>query len=81
MRVAALGHADQVADVDQDPAGVRAGRDRFCRPRVVADAVLDEQLGVGDRAAVGGRRFVVVRVGVRVGDDRGRVDAGAAQLG
>src|SRR4051794_16430804 len=80
MRVAAVGHVNQVADVDDGATVFRVRGQGPVGPGVVADAVLDDEVRRGEGAAVLWRRFVVVWVGVRVGDDGGGVHATAAEL-
>ena len=78
--VPARGHAHQLPDVEHRPAAAVGGQ-QARHPRVVAGAVLDRHLGVGQRPGVGCRRLVGMGVGVRVVDDAHHVGVGAADLG
>ena len=59
---------------DDDPRVPAVGAEERPHPGVVAGAVLDDDLGLGQRGGVGGARLEEVRVGVGVGDQRGHPD-------
>ena len=80
MRIAALLDPDQLPDVQHRPARCRVRGDQLGDPRVVADAVGDHVLGARESSRVGRRGLIVVRVGVRGGDDTFHTDVLAAQL-
>ena len=81
VRIAAVGHSDEGADVDDVLAGGVVGREQLGHPRVVADAVLDDDAAPASVAGVCSARVIVVRVGVGVRDDALNVDLAAAELG
>src|SRR5581483_4008536 len=74
VRVVAFPQPEQLADLEDPAPRRRVGVDCFGRPRVVAETVEDDVLRAGDGAAVLWRRFVVVRVGVRAGDQARDLD-------
>ncbi len=74
VRIAAVRHLDDVADIDQLEVCRAVGGEQLAHPGVVADAVLDDDVGVRDVARVGRARVVVVRVGVGIRDDALDVD-------
>jgi hypothetical protein len=74
----ALAQRHALAGVD-DRAGEAGRTDGRIEPLLEADAVLDHDLGSGDRLNVGGRGLVVVRVDVRL-DDLGDRDVVAADV-
>ena len=80
VRVVAVLQSEQAAHGEHGGL-VRVGGKQLRRPRVVADAVHNDQLRRGDRPSVGRRRLVGVRVGVRVRDDALDVDVAPAHLG
>jgi len=75
------GNAEQVGDHHELVArSARGGRLELVHERVVAEPVLDRDLRPGDGEVVLQPGLEQVRVGVRIGEDRGDVDAVAAEL-
>src|SRR5205823_525656 len=58
----------------------RARSEELLGPRVIADPIQDHELSRCDRAGIGRRRLVIVRVRVRVGDDARHLDTPTAEL-
>ncbi len=65
---------------DHDPRVPGIGAEERLHPGVVAGAVLDDDLGLGQRRGVGGARLEEVGIGVGVGDQRGHADVAPAEL-
>ena len=74
VRVVAFGLARDLARID-DGRGRSAGVDGPTGPRVVAEPIHDDEVGIGERGEVGGRRLVVVGIDRRAADDRRHVAA------
>src|SRR5205823_3688305 len=72
--------AHEIADGDHVAAGYRVRVYQLGRPRVVAHAVHQRELGLGEGARVGWGGLVVVRVGGRVVDQARDLHAVAAEL-
>ena len=63
-----------------DPWVPAVGAQERLDPGVVAGAVLDDDLGLGQRGGVSGVGLEEVGVGVGVGDQRGHPDVAPAEL-
>ena len=69
-----------VEALEEDPLRARRGGEKLVHPIVVAAAVLDDEIGLGDGLGVVHVRFVFVRIDIRVREDTRHGDLIAADL-
>src|SRR5256885_12246434 len=81
MRVVTRLLADEIADSEHRTARRGVRREQLGGPGVVAGAVDDHVARLGDHPRVLRSGVIVVRVGVRVGDDARHADVFASDLG
>src|SRR5439155_25745973 len=72
--------AEQLADVQHEPAARGARTQHLRGPVVIAEAVDDYHAGARQRAGIGGGRLIAVRICVRVDDDAANVRPAAGEL-
>ena len=80
MRVVAGLLSDQIGDDDRFAIGRTGGPEEFLHPRVIVDAVIDDDARARDVPAHRGTDLEQMRVLVGIVEDAGHRDVGAADL-
>ena len=81
MRIVARLAADELGDHDRPAAGFLVGAEQLLHPGIVVRAVDDNDPGVGQRLRGLRARLEEMRILIRIGQDAGDRNIGAADLG